>query len=174
MCSNCSLDTKETDKPPCTSGDCFVSSFSENYLSNFEDENVYFIKGIAMDKIDYGLKIKLIEDLKGNFPKNVDTFIAWGDGVTCTELNRLDKLSLYDNQDTLLMLLWPAGKIKPCQNFPEKKGDYTTINCGYSVLRLTNDGNVTGHISPWKEGIGMKEETMPWEELKELLKEQSL
>jgi len=42
ICSNCSLFTKETDDDPCLSADCFVSSFSENYLKNFKEKNVYF------------------------------------------------------------------------------------------------------------------------------------
>jgi len=181
MCSNCSSCTSKTDDAPCFSADCFVISFSENYLRMFEEKNVYFIKGIAMDKIDYGRKIKFIEDLKGNFPKNVDTFIAWG-GAACMAIIRQDQLRLYANLDTLLMLLSPADRSLaanfaaccPNQNFPEKNGDYTTIDCSYSVLRLTNDGNVTGYISPFKEGIGMIEETMSWDELQELLKKQKL
>jgi hypothetical protein len=144
----------------------------------FDNTNVYYIKGIAMDKIDYGRKIKLIEDLKGNFPKNVETFIAWGDAA-CMAISRKDQLWLYDNQDILLMLLSqadssPAANFAACcpnQKFPEKNGDYKTMNCSYSVLRLTGDGKVTGYIS-FKEGVGMIEETMSWEELQELLKEQ--
>jgi hypothetical protein len=177
--SGCSSCTTKTDNTPCLDVLCFASSFSENYLKNFDNKNVYYIKGIAMDKIDYGRKIKLIEDLKGNFPENVETFIAWGDAA-CMAIIRPDELWLYDKQDTLLMLLSPADRSHaanfaaccPKQNFPEKNGDYTTITCSYSVLRLTNDGNVTGFISPYKEGIGMIEETMSWEELQELLKEQ--
>ena len=175
ICSNCSL----SDKPPCANGDCLFTSFSENYFMNFEEENVYFIKGIVIDKIEYGCKIQIIEDLKGNFPKNVDAFIAWGDGAAFIELNRFDNLSLYDNQDTLLMLVSPAGIIVPCdlepkQKFPEKNGDFTTLTCACSVLQLSNDGYVTGYISPFKDDVGYVKETMKWEELKELLKEQNL
>ena len=168
VCSNCSL-SKEKDKPPCQVISCFEISFLESYLRYFDSDNIFFIKGEVQEKIDYGCKIKLIEDFKGNFPKNIDTFTAWGDGKAYIELNRVDDFSLYKDKDILLMLLTPKGPIVDCipeKKNPEKKGDFSTITCAFSVLRLSDDVYVTGRIGPFVEDpSSWEEKTMLWEEL---------
>ena len=116
------------------------------------DSKVYIIKGIILDKIEYGLNIKLVEDLKGNFPKNVNTFVLWGDGIPFLCSNRVDDLKKYNNQDVLIVLLTPAHDL-PADMIPdgntwfEEPEDYTTLTCTASVLKLS-DGYVTGFIEP--------------------------
>jgi hypothetical protein len=174
-----------------SAADCHLASFLENFSDNFNKEDVYFIKGVASKLKHYGgLNIKLVEDLKGNFPKEVATFTAWGGynpSPGNTTLERLDNFSIYKNQDTLLMLLTPST-IWKYSSEPEKKGDYTSIQCAYSVLKLSG-GYVIGFIIPelererWWEGMSQEErtlfveslspeeylalymDTMPWEEL---------
>ena len=186
-------------------------SFMEVFPEIFQRDNVYFIKGIASDfEHCGGRNIKLIEDLKGNFPENVTTFVVWGayDSHYSNFLNRLDLLIHYDNQDILLMLLTSAPDwtvifppdwaefLPPDQPIFEKIGDYATISCLYSVIKLSDDGYVTGHILPYKEKediwwenmsreeissflekLSPKEryfismDTMPWDELQERLQE---
>ena len=46
--------------------DCLARSFKDNYVDNFSKNEVYFIKGIALDIFEYGRTI-VIEDLKGNY-----------------------------------------------------------------------------------------------------------
>ena len=183
-CSN------NNDIPSTGPADCHLTSFIENYAENYQKEDVYFIKGIASNfEHEGGLNIKPIEDLKRNFPENVNTFIAWGgyNPENCF-LNRLDNLSIYKNQDTLIMLLTPSSAWQYF-SVPEKRGDFATITCAFSVLRLS-DGFVTGYILPyeekdkWWENMSQEEsnsilalsgqimfgiETIPWEELYEKL-----
>ena len=52
--------------------DCFVLSFLENDSIYSKCSNVYRIKGVVLDKYEYGLNIKLVEDLKGS-PKPADS-----------------------------------------------------------------------------------------------------
>jgi len=153
---------------------CEFIPFIENFRCNFRCNEVYFIKGIAQDIVyEYGRNIKLIEDLKGNFPKNITTFTAWGDGYTYIELNRVDFLDRYENQDTLLMLL-RSTRYNPKSDsshipFYEREGDYTTMTCAYSVLKLANS-NVSGYILPISE-TGLKIiNTMQYSDLIKLLK----
>ena len=132
--------------------DCYVSSFLEGASECSKCSNVYIIKGMALDSYEYGLNIKLVEDLGGNFPKNINTFIAWGDGNSFLCSNRLDRLDMYSSQDVLIMLLTPAREL-PADMIPdgntwlEKPGDYTTLVCTASVLKLSG-GYVTGFIEP--------------------------
>jgi len=74
----------------------------------------YLIKGIALDAYEYGRKIKLVEDLAGNFPKNIDTFTAFGNkgfrpiSLGGVHFGRLDYLvcnNCYNKGDVLIMLL---------------------------------------------------------------------
>jgi len=180
-----------------TAADCHLASFLVNYSENYKKADVYFIRGIATKlKHEGGLNIKLIEDLKGNFPKNVTTITVWGGynpGQGKMTIERLDNFSIYKNQDMLLMLLTPST-IWKYNSEPEKKGDYATIGCAYSVLKLSN-GYVTGVIIPdedrWYPWKDMSEEefsafwsslseeeqqsilldTMSWEDLQKKLQE---
>ena len=127
----------------------FISGYSIYFQGNpYNDNETYFIKGIALESVgEYGRKIKLMEDLKANFPKNVNTtFTVWGNIDGC----RVDNFNYYNQQDTLIMLLNPARdrKFKFTDNgkvYHEKVGDYTTMGCACSVLKLSN-GYVIGQI----------------------------
>ena len=86
--------------------DCSVTSFLDGVSRYSKCSNTYLIKGIALDAFEYGRNIKLVEDLKGNFPKNVGTFIAWGNGQPGITLERETNLSVcVDNQDVLILHL---------------------------------------------------------------------
>jgi|GEM_PF-2592967 len=144
--------------------DCIETSFKENYLKNFQKNEIFFIKGVALDVFEYGRTIKVIEDLKGNYTGESSIFV-WGAGnppADCMTIERWDIITQYQENDTLVMLISPVV----FENCLETFGDYTTITCAYSVLKLSN-GFVTGHIYPWGELWG--EKTMSWEELQELL-----
>jgi len=144
--------------------DCFVSSFLEGVTEYAKCSNVYIIKGIAMNAYEYGLDIRLVEDLKGNFPKNVSTFILWGGGNPFLCNNRPDDLRMYDNQDILIMLIIPSRNlsemIPPEYTWLENPEDYTTIACTSSVLKLS-DGYVIGHILP-NGNRSISESIMSW------------
>ena len=149
--------------------DCSETSFKENYLKNFQKNEVFFIKGVALDVFEYGRTIKVIEDLKGNYTGESSIFV-WGTGFpsnvsefeACMTVERWDIITQYQENDTLLILVSPVV----FENCLETFGDYATITCAYSVLKLLN-GFVTGYIHPWGDLWG--ETTMPWEELQELL-----
>ena len=158
---------------------CEINSFMEGASTYSDCCNAYIIKGIVLDKIEYGLKIELLEDLKGNFPENIDTFIVWGDGDAFIELNRLDNLSLYNKQNTLIMHLVPAfdqSHERPDlewlkkMEWLEKPEDYTTIPCAFSVLELSN-GYVKGCIFPSDDkNLAYKNYIMPLNNFENLLK----
>ena len=148
---------------------CLEVSFTENYLSNFQKDEVFFIKGVAMDVFEYGRTIKVIEDLKGNFIGESSIFV-WGAGFpsnvsefeACMTVERWDIITQYQENDTLIMLINPV-----CfENCLEIFGDYTTISCAFSVLKLSN-GFVTGYIHPWE--ILWEQTTISLEELQKLL-----
>ena len=171
-------DESEMPSSPMGSLDCKISTFMEGVSMYSEDSNVYIIKGIALDVYKYGRNIKFVEDLKGNFPKDVDTFIVWGADdafhYVNLELNRMDNLALYDNQDNLIMLLTHSNYLPsdPESIWFEKPEDYTTLTCTFSVLRLS-DGYVTGCLIP-ADGFDYVKQTMSWndfqKELQKLLK----
>ena len=133
---------------------CSVQSFIEGVSTYSRCNNFYLVKGIALEAYEYGRYIKLVEDLKGNFPKDVDAFIAWGDGSEGLESNRQGNLSiLYNSQDVLIMLLTTVEpyvlELPPGITWFEKPGDYHTIMCTSSVLKLSGE-HVVGHILPSK------------------------
>ena len=122
-------------------------SFFEGVSKYSDSRDTYVIKGIVVDTHEkYGLKIRLVEDLKGNFPKTVNTFIVWGSAPIEHIYLREDNLSLYDKQDVLIMHF--------------TRNDYATLNCTHCVIKLT-DGYVTGHILPyeveWRAGMSQEE-----------------
>ena len=137
----------------------------------------YIIKGIALDAYKYGRRIILVEDLLGNFQRNIgSTFMVWGNpgGVINSVryaggYGRQEFLAChycYRKGDTLIMLLLAA------QNQPEHWEDFTDHLgnrhrwiessedfrvmgwCRASVLWLRN-GYVEGHI--WSEWIGVND-----------------
>ena len=148
---------------PPTSGDCMNSSFKKTYLRNFQKDDIFLIKGVALDVFEYGREIKVIEDLKGNLAGKSSVFV-WGGGHSSNPQGavisneRMDNLSLYNKNDTLIMCI---GIIQRANDI-EKTGDYGTLQCSPCVLQLSN-GYVTGQINNWDRT------TMPWKELQEEL-----
>ena len=163
--SSCSDNDSDSCNEPKPCVDCGEVSFIENYSMNIPKDDIFFIKGIALDVLKYGRNIKVIEDLKGNFVDKSSIFV-WGAGFNdCDlEVNRWDIITQYHKNDTLIMILEKMRK-KRCN---EKLGDYTTITCAYSVLNLSN-GYVTGYIYPYVSGEKWEEKTVSWKEFQELL-----
>ena len=166
--------------------DCLFVPFIETYATHFSGNpyngnETYFIKGIAGNIVDgYGCKIKFIEDLKGNFSKKVNTtFTVWGNIDGC----RADNFNDYNYQDTLIMLLNPARdrKFKITGNeskpYHEKVGDYVTMGCGISVLKLSENyvtGCILGKIIINHNGYETKicsADTLYYQEFQKLLEE---
>jgi len=187
----------------------WLDSFIEGYRDTFNNKNegfseVFLIKGIASDVYEYGRTIKVIEDLKGNFVGDSSIFV-WGDYISgfdfgsfhCMSVERMDDITKYQENDTLIMLVFSVGYEQ--EQCLETFGDYVTVTCAHSVLKFSN-GFVTGHITPfdvnyglgitWEEWYNMTDDeryafmyslsdeewamflletTMPWEELQELL-----
>jgi hypothetical protein len=138
-------------------------SFKQNYARNFQKENVIFIKGVALNSVEYGRYIKVIEDLKGNF-KGDSIILVWGaENPNCEEAyisnNKVDYLLEYQEHDTLIMLVKPVNYVYCI----EVVNGYATFDCAYSVLKLSN-GYVTGRINPYIQGESWQNITMSWEE----------
>lgn len=116
--------------------------FMQTYSENINKEGVFFIKGVAGKVRNYGRKIEIIEDFKGNFTDK-STIFLWGVGGRSSELNKVDYITEYGDNDTLIIIMEHA-----CRRYVgdvENKRDYTTIKCSPSVLQLSNDF-VTGWI----------------------------
>ena len=139
--------------------------FAYNALINYD--SFYFVKGLVLDsKEKYGKQMKLITDLKGNFPEAATYFTVWGD---CCPDNfrsgRFDNLNFYNDKDTLLMLLLPVPDVSSW-DYVEKSGDFETMSYSFSVLKLSNN-YVNGYITSCFRG----EEVMEWEKFIELIKQ---
>jgi len=135
-------------KKPLKCVDCGDDSFfTENYLKNIQSDKIFFIKGVALDTYMYGRNVRIIEDLKGNFSGKSSIFvwgIELGTGIKCFGVrHKVDYINHHDINDTLVMILEEARK--RFHGDVEKRGDYTTIACEISVLKLSND-TVTGRI----------------------------
>jgi len=185
-------------------GDCMEYSFFETlgqrdsniypFYSEYRDNvfsPLFLVKGVASDAIEYGRRIRLVEDLIGNFPENVNnSFIAWGAGnfMHVQACSRVDHLAAnWENGDTLLMLLFPhfedeterARKyledIGRSECIPvlliEKPGDYTTLPGHYSVVKLSGDFVVGRSIFPEHQGQGLEWKSVPRKEFFERLQE---
>ena len=144
--------------------------FQENYVTNFQKNEVFFIKGIAGDLYEYGRHIEIIEDLKGNLAGESSIFV-WGDGcpssdIPCMMTRRLDNMSLYNENDTLIMLITRAEK--RFDEDIETSSDYATFECAFSVLKLSNVF-VTVCAYPRLLPDLCEEITVSWEELYEEL-----
>ena len=147
---------------PSIARDCYVSSFTEGVSRYSQCSDAYVIMGITLEAYEYGRNIRLIEDLKGNFPKDITTFITWGNGGPGMTFERAVNMSQYfDNHDVLIMHIIPADTFKyehPGLTWFEKQGDYCLLPwCVSSVLELS-DGYVIGNILPHKDGI----QTISW------------
>ena len=156
-----------------------ISSFIENVSKYLKNDSVYVIKGIALDAYEYGRHIRLMEDLKGNFPENALEFIAWGDGFGIIESARFNDLSRdFEHGDVLILILTTYDHklayhwefIEDWQGIPffEKHGDYRTIGCTYSaVMKLSDNYLPGGMIFPWTDN----EMKVHWHVFKEICKD---
>ena len=130
-------------------------AFSTVYKVKYNSDKTFFIQGLVLAPYHYlydydAKRIEIISDLKGNFPEETTTFVAWGGA---------NDFMRYNNQDTLLMLLQPL---------PEYLGEgdktYGAFPVTFSVLKLLND-SVSGYITSCYKG----EETMSMEDFQILL-----
>jgi hypothetical protein len=131
-----------------------------DYLRNEYTRWGYFIKGVVTDKIDYGLRVHILDDLKGNMTDS-SLITVWGNSAHTNK--RVDILTQYAKNDTLLLMLDTIYS----DNTPEKAGDYRTVRCVWSdgaVLQYAN-GFVTGYI----HSLDGEMETMLWGDLQEEL-----
>ncbi|MDR1224127.1 MAG: T9SS type A sorting domain-containing protein [Tannerella sp.] len=151
----------EKDRPALRSS-CMPTSFADAY-AKITDENVFFIKGEVLEVIHHGNRIKIIEDLKGNFDGD-PTFTVWGAGAASA---RVDQLADNDVNDTLLVLMKKTDLdeniLCPRCGQYEKPEDFMTLGCYPSALKLS-DGSVSGILL--KAG---QNATMRWSELLEIL-----
>ena len=169
--AGCKSNTEEGSLPK-LAGNCMVYSFMEGVSTSSNNNDVYLIKGTVSDKVEYGINISLVEDLKGNFPKDVNKFTVWGDGHTFIELNRLDDLMLYKKQDVLIMLLTPTRDLSEMApkgyKWLEKPEDYSTLTCTCSALKLSGD-NVSGYILANEGSYGIQ--TMKFDDFQKKITE---
>ena len=148
MFSACSKD-KESEPELCISFAYFT--FKQTYLSYFHDDDVFLIKGVALDVDGHGRKIEVIEDLKGNFTDKSSIFVWGSTGVLCSNKfeqidARFDFITQYQVNDTLIMFIRNAhirfnGDI-------ESPNDYTTLLSYSSIIKWSN-GYVSGWINNW-------------------------
>ena len=151
-----------------TVANCHIHSFFTGISMFSKCSNAYIIKGNVLGKDEYGHNIRFIEDLKGNFPKNKDTFIALGsDGNSFL----YDNFDIYNVSDVLIMHLIQADMCNNDYSPGIPWPDYCTFICTASVLTLSSD-SVKGIIQHKKNGHQIN--TMPIDdfqkELKKILK----
>jgi len=137
-------------------------------ISSNENNNYHLIKGLVLNSHSgYGKEIKIITDLKGNFPEKA-TFTVWGNlnaKIRDFRSLRFDDLNMYNQQDTLIMLLHQTGRTEEIMSGNiEKIGNFATLSRSFSVLKFSNN-TVSGHITSTYE----EKETMLWSEFQELL-----
>jgi len=141
---------KENSVPPTTGGVFAYFPFLDNFSTVIQEDEVFFIKGVALDITGTVRKIALVEDLKGNFPKKAGTtFTVVGAGINFIEDNAIDYFNVYEKQDTLIMFLRHSNfscndAIVPDQPFA-KLGDFSAGSCGSAFVKLSN-GYVMGSI----------------------------
>jgi hypothetical protein len=169
---DCECDTKEPNEneEPIECADIHAFTFTQTYLKYLQDDDVFFIKGVASDVNNHGREIKIIEDLKGNLVGKSSIFV-WGQSSTsfCDNKRRqdlrLDDLTQYQKNDTLIMFI--HNKVTENFNWEiERSTDYKTLGACASVLKLSN-GYVTGYVNYWGVVVSWKELQ---EELQMLLK----
>jgi len=181
---------------------CMERSFIEGcsiFLSENTDVNpwyssdkIFFIKGKTLETVEnHGLKVRLIEDLKENFPKDVNTFTVWGTGIGpgngydyfFTSNSRADWLTTdWKEGDTLLMLLTSVDKEKAeatmnmcCMpeeiqsQWFERPGDFRTMMCTPSVVKLSEDYVIGRLLFTWDGDIPYLVREMPRKEFDERL-----
>jgi len=153
-------------------------AWSYVYHDTTNNFQLYIIIGEVQEETYlHGRKIRIKEDLAGNFPKDVNTFMAWGGvgsrsrSIFGLDDNRYTLLSCLDcikAGDNLIMVFHEipseGGRFTLSDFFPQLEPDYEWILtlehfvlpvCGTTVLRL-KDGYVKGRITGWAV------QTMSW------------
>ena len=150
-------------------------SFFEGFSRYLDNGSVFFVRGKATYAYQYGRKIKVVEDIKGNFSENDNEFFTWG------SFGKDDHSALFlDNQDDLIMLLtndydrrnkiWESLRYEDVWGFPfpEKHGDYNLISGTCCIIKLS-EGFVTGnYIFPLMWNI--QTDILHWNDFNEILK----
>jgi len=138
------------------------NSFKFTYLRSRNVQEIYLIKGIAMDIYEYGRNIKIIEDIKGNYNGESSIFV-WGEGYPSEDsgfvsiyCNRVDNITNYNEKDTLIMFLYRIDG--EYEGFIEKSGDYATLIGSRSTLKFSNNFVIGPINTLWDT------ETMQWNE----------
>ena len=151
---------------PNTCIDFATFSFKQTYLRYFQDEDIFFIKGVALEVNKHGREIKVIEDLKGNFSDKSSVFVWGSTGITCDNKGRhdtrIDFITQYHKNDTLIMFIKKAHK--RFNGDIESSGDYTVLGNYSSIVKLSKN-TVSGYITSCYDD----EETMSWEEFQTLI-----
>jgi hypothetical protein len=121
--------------------------------SRYLSRRRFFIKGkIAKEQTSepYGVKIELVEDLKGNFPKDLSTVLLWGAGDASGCVDKLQGYHIH-KKDTILVLMKQIDRVDGGYPTGRTAGDFTTIDCATSVLALS-DGLVNAGVEyGWME-----------------------
>ena len=139
--------------------DCLYSKgFVETYKGEINSDEVFFVKGVVIAPIDNGKKIKILEDLKGNFKENSSITLWKG-------MEGSDQAWGYSNNDTLLIMMTKLEHIFDSWS-GQKIGDYCTLNCAFSILLYSKE-SVTGVINSFHT-----EATMLWREFELRLNEE--
>ncbi|MFQ3578690.1 MAG: T9SS type A sorting domain-containing protein [Bacteroidales bacterium] len=134
--------------------DCEIITFNSNYSSNYNNTDVFFIKGVKLKTIYHGIQLKILEDFKQNLQE--DTIMVW-----CSDGNsfRVENSACYNDNDTLYMLITKTdlegndpGDLNEIPDDLEKLDDYMPIHCAYSILKYSN-GFITGKITSIQQDI---------------------
>jgi len=159
-CSDKSDRNEYLNQPPSSSsGDCFshIIGFIDAYKHYIGSDGVFFVKGVVTAGGSYGKKIKIVEDIKGNFngSSSITLWNHWEFGIA--DLN-------YAVDEMVLALIYKIGDDPDNDTWTKQRvGDYCTLPCRASTL-LASDETVTGIINTAGEKI-----TVPWEELQKQL-----
>jgi hypothetical protein len=171
------------------SADCASVSFIEQIIARPGYDNFrYLIKGEVIGKNRHGLKIELIEDIKGNFPKkNTEVFTAWGRGPYYPVSDYRDDLSKWKIGDTLVMLLDPYSESETrfIKDFLyetgrsecfkklwfEKPGDFRTLTCSNSTLKISGSSIIGQFVYPFWVCNHSFDRTVPLDEFNEVVYE---
>jgi hypothetical protein len=173
-CSDNDGEKDNVETPPINFADCgdmygFVELYSlrnkNEVTSRVVNNNLFVVKGVVAGELvnNQGRKIKIMEDLKGNF-KDISSILLWGNGGGGGEqpFNEFGpSLAHYAPNDTLVLMF--------DRNIWEKESGtseiyYATSGCGYSILKFSK-GNVTGRIFT----NSYEDETISMEELQSQL-----
>jgi len=97
-------------RAPVECADCVGFTFEQNYLKHFQNDEIYYIKGVTIDFIGHGCRIEIVEDLKVNFADK-PYITVWGESKIsfCDNKGRqdlrMDNVKQYNKNDTLIMIL---------------------------------------------------------------------